>query len=146
VPRPPRAALLLLLAACTQNHAELRAALADSERELAGLEAVADTLTDRRRRTDLLEERLRAVMKGVEPAPLPPAAPLPPVPPPRTLVLPPTGRFEGAEGARLRARIAEAQARIAELRRVIGEVEALDALRAKLAEELEAKIRDGGER
>jgi hypothetical protein len=129
---------LLMLAGCTQNHSALKAAQASLDRELAGLKAVADSMTVRSRRLSDIEARVQEEVQGRPSAPLPVAAPSPPIPAPASFVLPPPGLFEGAEGARLRDRIMDTERRIAELRRVIKEIETIDARTAELATKLEA--------
>ena len=58
-----------------------------------------------------------------------PALPTRAVPPPK--LLPPEGAFEGVEGARLRAEIAESEQRLAMLEQVLVEVDQLQARRAR---------------
>ena len=124
--------LLLSSSACTKNHEALRTRQAELDRLLSDSMLRADNLNEERKAHDALEEELR---KGLEELPsarealaaldaepeLPSA--VSPTPPP----LPPVSLFEGSDGARMRARLADTEARLAQLRKVLGEVERLDA-------------------
>jgi hypothetical protein len=117
--------LLLFACACGVNEEALRAADDQVSRRLAERVEIARDLSDTRRQLDLIEQKWTAL--GV---PLPPLAPEPPV------VLPPRSRFEGAEAERLRIRIAENEARVRELDKVIGEVGRINERRRQLEERL----------
>jgi hypothetical protein len=131
-------AALLVAAGCTQNHAELKRIEAESDRILAEEMQRADGLNELRKTIDTLELKVAA---GIEQFPevkgeidaLPPVTVKGPAALP---VLPAAGSFEGAEGARLRARIADTQSRISQLRKLLIETDRLEARRARLEEGL----------
>ena len=127
---------VLCLAGCARHRAELTAALAEREARLERARERADGLNELRVEVAALEARVRRSAttpesRGLVSAALDeaPALPTRAVPPPT--LLPPEGAFEGVEGARLRAEIAESEQRLAMLEQVLVEVDQLQARRAR---------------
>lgn len=131
---------LLLLCGCTKNHQELKARVDQLDRRLAERMALASNLDDYRKENAALEAELKseldahpealAVADGVALEPV--AVPAP------TSPLPKESFLEGAEGARLRARISDNQRRLAELDKLIGEDSKLTARRRRIEKQLRA--------
>lgn len=131
---------LVAISGCTKNHAELRATQAILDRQLADQQERADNLNELRKEIDELEQKVAA---GVAADPAvkaeidalsakTPTAPITPAFPP----LPPESSFEGAEGARMRARILDTEARITQLGKVLGELHKIDAHKEQLQQAL----------
>jgi len=131
---------VLVLAGCGRN-AELRGRLADEERQLAEQQALADNLNEDRRALDAAEQELaraleqfpeeKAAVDALEAPPLAPAV-VPTFPP-----LPHESLFDGSDRARLRRQLQDVEARIAQLAKVIEEVQKLEARRAHVQRKLE---------
>lgn len=132
--------VVLVLCGCRKNHDELLARLADAERRLAAQQAVAVTLNEERKALDFALLKLaseqadfpaeQVALDAIDALPIAPVAVAP--------ALPPESLFEGAEGARLRLRIQDSEARIAELSKIVAEVGKLDAKRRHVQQRLDA--------
>lgn len=138
----------LLLGGCSTNVEQLRSMQAEADRRLTVRKEAADNLNERRRELDALKETLHAAEKdGLAPRrsfAQPSSSPLPREPP---LIPPPESPFEGSEASRRRVQLAETQRRIAELDRIIREVDHIEEQKRDLAQKLEAltrSSRDGG--
>lgn len=112
--------LLLCLAGCSRHREELTAALAEREARLEAARERADGLNELRVEVAALEARVRRnattpEARGLVSAALDETPVLPTRAGPAPTPLPPEGAFEGVEGARLRAEIAEAEQRMAML-------------------------------
>jgi hypothetical protein len=144
----PLPLLLLLLTSCTQHRSELEAAEAALEAHLRAQVEVGSTLNERRKLKDAIEAQVRALAEGKPMEPLPKFAPMPPIPTAPSVTLPAEGRFEGSGGAMLRARIAQTQARIKEMDRLLNELAVREQERLELEKKLEElqqpQSRDGG--
>lgn len=132
-------AVVVWSSGCGKNVDELRAARATLDRRLAELQSQAEQLITARREVAALEARLHEAEKDVPERDWPaPVALHDDAPPGPTLVLPPESTVEGPEAQRLRRQIADTQARIAALERVVREVRLLDQQRAQLEQRLKA--------
>ncbi|MFT3708625.1 MAG: hypothetical protein QM817_13320 [Archangium sp.] len=110
--------------------------------QLADQQARADNLNEFRKELDQLEaqvaEGLIAVPEAEAEVKALRAKAAPSVPIKAAFpTLPPEGSFEGAEGQRLRRTIADTEARIAQLDKVLGELRTLDSRRELLKQELQ---------
>lgn len=132
-------ALAVLTSGCGKNVDALRGAQATLDRRLAELQAQAEALPEMRSEVHALEARIHEAEKDVPerdwPAPTPLHDDAPPGP---TVVLPLESTVEGAEAQRLRRQIADTQARIAALERLVREVRLLDQQKAQLEQRLKA--------
>lgn len=133
------AVAVVVVSGCGKNVDELTAARATLDRRLAELQAQAEALPDRRSEVDALEARLHLAEQDApeldQPAPAPRPDDGPPGP---AVVLPRESTLEGAEAQRLRRQIADTQARIAALERVVREVRHLDQQKRRLEQRLHA--------
>lgn len=132
-------AVVVWSSGCGKNVDELRAAQATLDRRLAELQSQAEQLATTRREVDALEARLHEAEKDVPERDWPGAGPLvDEAPPSAPIVLPLESTVEGPEAQRLRRQIADTQARIAQLERVVREVRLLDQQKAQLEQRLKA--------
>lgn len=132
---------VLFLAGCTKNQAELDAALSIVDRQLAESQERADRLNELRREVDALEARVQALaatpeqqaaLKTAREKAHPASKRAPFIAP----TLPAESPLEGAEGAQRRRQIAETQARIAMLKKILVEIDLLEARRDELLADL----------
>jgi hypothetical protein len=133
--------LLFLLAGCSRNLGQLRSIKGGLQVELADKEKIAETLTRKRADLDRLQQQEASELANAGVAlsdlhvtvPTSPAAVAVPMPP-----LPEESRWEGVEGARLRAEIALLQARMGELDSLVAMVRDLDKQTAEANATLKA--------
>lgn len=129
--------LILLQLSCVQNRTALEAAEAALEAHLRAQVEIGNSLNERRKLKESIEARLQAAAEGRPIEPMPEFAPLPPIPTAPSVTLPAEGLFEGSQGAMLRARIAQTQARIKELDRLLSELAVREKERVELQQKLE---------
>lgn len=120
----------LVASGCIVNHAELDSHQAALDRELAMAMEKADNLNELRKDADALEQQVLAGVqefteladewKAVQAMPGAVITPRPP------LLLPPESLFEGSGGAVKRRRLADSDARVRQLEKVIAEVVQLE--------------------
>lgn len=129
---------LVALCGCSKNRDQLRAIRDRMQIELAERQELAANLSERRKEIDALEAELaEARDAGIKIDDLPAPAgvkPSTPLPPPE---LPPPSIWEGTESERTRTQILELHKRIAELDKVIGEVNQVEARKRELARRLD---------
>jgi hypothetical protein len=142
-----RAAVLALLLCGCANEKALEATLARLETELAHKQEQAMKLSELRTELESMEARVAEALKGLPQGHELVAAKAEPAPRHTPATLPTESIFEGSKGKRLRAMIAQTEARIFELERVLAGVNELEARRRELQRKLtvlEARLADGG--
>jgi hypothetical protein len=142
-----RAAVLALLLCGCANEKELESTLARLETELARKQEQALKLSELRTDLETMEARVAEALKGLPQGQELVAAKAESAPLHTPVVLPKESIFEGIKGKRLRAMIAQTEARILELERVLAGVNELEARRRELQRKLtllEARAADAG--
>lgn len=133
-----RASLFLaavLLTSCTANEAELKVINAGIEAQIARLMEAAQQIAESQRTLGQLEKQFVAMGGSLPPVTIRERRPEPPV------RLPPVSPFEDSDAATLRARIADGQRRLTELKSVVGDLDYLNERRALLDAKIEELMR-----
>lgn len=127
------------LGGCRVHEAELDAVQAAVDRQLQEKKDLAESLDERRREMNRLEQRLADALAalpegadaGVGEASTRPAAKAPTLP-----AMPEPSWFEGSDGARKREHITDARRRIAELEREISEGNSIERRQRQVEDQL----------
>jgi hypothetical protein len=132
----------LMLGGCVVNYAELDALEGILDRHLVQLQEKSRSLIEARRESDVLnlqlEEGLRAFPEFAEEWSASEASAAPVRVPPKFPALPPVSLFEGGEGARKRALIADTQARLLVLTKLVDEAASTADRNARMRRQLES--------